>query len=473
MMVRPEVTSSDGTTKLYAKLPHNSDIRARFGVNSTKSEFALQSNIARQNGKFRMGTMTKIRWSFLAFAVVAGILVAVLSRKPASPPSLPVTSPPIASSKVTPQIEATYGASVMLAPDGTLWSWGSKQHSQILDSDSSVPRQIGTNADWVQVACGFTTFALALKADGSLWGWGATNAGQLGQPSKVSSGVLRRIHDGQDWSVVRAGASHAIGLKRDGSLWGWGQNDKGQLGDGSTRNRFVPVLISNDCDWKQIDTGHFNSFGLKSNGTLWGWGLAVPSQSGNDLLIPTQIDLGTNWSAVSAGDYHVLGLKTDGTLWLRGQNASVAAPQFATNSAAGFIQIGVHSDWCEIFSGANNFYARKSNGSWWVGGQNDRGQLSVGHRQRVPAPTPLPFGFEPWAFDVGGSSSAILLGDGSLWTTGERMGAPKKTIPMKRFRDALNSVTKAIGLGRVFDTWELTSCDEAPAKIWSFPESPR
>src|SRR6185503_12348320 len=145
-----------------------------------------------------MGTMTKIRWSFLAFAVVALVLIAVLSRNPAvaPSPSLPIRSPGIPQSKVKPQIAVTYGSAVMLAPDGTLWSWGSKQHSQIIGSDSSVPRQIGTNADWVQIACGFSTFALALKADGSLWGWGATNAGQLGQPSKVSSGVLRRIHDG-------------------------------------------------------------------------------------------------------------------------------------------------------------------------------------------------------------------------------------------------------------------------------------
>ena len=34
-------------------------------------------------------------------------------------------------------------------------------------------------------------------------------------------------------------------------------------------------------------------------------------------------------------------------------------------------------------------------------------------------------------------------------------------------------VTKAIGVGRVFDTWEQTPCDEAPAKIWSFPEPAR
>jgi alpha-tubulin suppressor-like RCC1 family protein len=417
--------------------------------------------------------MLRIRWVFVGFAVLVLVLVIVLSREPPPPPTFPTSSPAIAQAKVKPQIEVTYGAAVMLAPDGTLWSWGSKRHTTIVGTDTPVPRQIGTNTDWVQIACGYATFTLALKADGSLWGWGATNAGQLGAPTKVAVGALRRIDDTRDWAVVRAGASHAIALKRDGSLWAWGQNDKGQLGDGTTINRFAPTLISNDRDWKQIDVGHFNSFGVKSNGSLWGWGLAVPSQSGNDLPVPTQIEPATNWSAISAGDYHLIGLKTDGTLWMRGQNAQVAAPQFATNTTPNFIQVGNDTDWHEIFSGANNFYARKTNGSWWVCGQNDSGQLSVGYRQRVAAPRPLPFGFEPWAFDLGGSSAAILLGDGSLWTSGERMGAPKKAIPFKRLRDAANSITKAIGLGVVFDTWEQTVCDEKPMKIWSLPDSSR
>ena len=247
--------------------------------------------------------MTRIRWSFLAFAVVAVVLIAVLSRNPAvaPSPSLPVRSPGIPQSKVKLQIAVTYGSAVMLAPDGTLWTWGGKRHSQLPNAESPVPRRLGTNSDWVQIACGFTTFALALKADGSLWGWGATNAGQLGSSSKVSSGVLRRVHDGQDWAAVRAGASHAFALKRDGSLWGWGQNDKGQVGDGTTSNKFAPTLISDDRDWKQIDAGHFNSFGLKSNGTLWGWGLAVPSQSGKHLLVQLRliaIQIGTRFRRV-------------------------------------------------------------------------------------------------------------------------------------------------------------------------------
>jgi alpha-tubulin suppressor-like RCC1 family protein len=242
------------------------------------------------------------------------------------------------------------------------------------------------------------------------------------------------------------------------------------VGDGSTSNKFEPTLVSHDRDWKQIDAGHFNSFGLKSNGTLWVWGLAVPSQGGTHLLVPTQVDLATNWAGISAGDYHVAGLRTDGTLWLRGQNAHIAASESVTKSVPEFLQVGSGSDWREIFSGANNFYARKTNGTWWVCGQNGDGALGVGHRQSVPAPAPLPFGFEPWAFDVGGTSAAILLGDGSLWTCGERMGAPKKTIPFKRVRDLANRLTKAMGVGNAFRTWEQTPCDEKPAKIWSLPK---
>jgi len=342
-------------------------------------------------------TMTRTRWTILAFVLVAPVLALILSRRTPPPPTaFPARSPSIPEAKVKPQLEVTYGAAILLAPDGTLWSWGTKQNTSIVSADTPIPRQIGTNADWVQIACGFTSFALALKADGSLWGWGVTGAGQLGTPSKSGTMGLSQVGTSFDWALVRAGASHAVALKRDGSLWAWGQNDKGQVGDGTISNKFAPTLINNDRDWKQIDCGHFNSFGVKSNGTLWGWGLAVPSQSGNDLLVPTQIDGATNWSAISAGDYHLLALKSDGTLWLRGQNAHVTAETFATNSAPGFIQIGSDTDWREIFSGANNFYARKSDGSWRVCGQNHSGQLGIGHRQRgtttFVSPQPLSHG---------------------------------------------------------------------------------
>jgi alpha-tubulin suppressor-like RCC1 family protein len=411
--------------------------------------------------------MTKA--AVLCFLIVAALLVFFLSRKPPPPPRLPAHSPPIPAAKVRPQIEVTYSVAILLAPDGTIWSWGSKQNTSILPNDAAAPRQIGTNSDWVQIACGYTSFALALKSDGSLWGWGSSGAGQIGTPPKSAKGNVCQISTSFDWAVARAGASHALALKRDGSLWGWGQNDKGQVGDGTRSNKFSPTLISQDRDWKQIDCGHFNSFGLKSNGTLWGWGLAVPSQSGNDLLVPTPLDDGTNWSAISAGDYHLLARKNDGTLWLRGQNASLMAGKFAANSGAQFSQVGGDTNWGEIFSGANNFYARKNDGSWWVCGQNHCGQLGVGHRGSLSAPVCLAVKFEPWAFDAGGSSCAILLGDGSLWTSGERMGGRKKAIRFKGPRDVANRVTRAMGLGPIFDSWELTPCDEAPAKVWSVP----
>src|SRR5688572_25264033 len=126
----------------------------------------------------------KIRWALLAFVVIAAVLVVFLSREPPTPPILSATSPPIPPSKVKPQLEVTYFAAVMLAPDGTLWKWGSRVPTAILPADSPVPQQIGTNSDWVQIACGYMTFVLALKADGSLWGWGRGASGQLAAKPK-------------------------------------------------------------------------------------------------------------------------------------------------------------------------------------------------------------------------------------------------------------------------------------------------
>ena len=68
--------------------------------------------------KIRIRTMTKIRWTVLGFMIVAA-LVFVLSRKPPPPSPLSAHSPAIPPAKVKPQLEVTYGAAILLAPDAS------------------------------------------------------------------------------------------------------------------------------------------------------------------------------------------------------------------------------------------------------------------------------------------------------------------------------------------------------------------
>jgi len=127
-------------------------------------------------------------------------------------------------------------------------------------------------------------------------------------------------------------------------------------------------------------------------------------------------------------------------------------------------QIGVENDWREIHGGGHNFVARKRDGSWWAAGYNGWGQLGLGNTDHVKMDEPreLPFEFEPWAFCVGGSTTTLLTGDGTLWTWGQQLGAPYRPPKARFLKHALNRT----GLSH-FETNDTPRFNLAPKKLWT------
>jgi len=330
-------------------------------------------------------------------------------------PEIPAGKP-LPAGKVRPQLVNVGDTAVLLAPDGSLWAWGGTYLSNVCVCPEPVllpvPRRIGSDSDWKQVAAGGAWFTAALKNDGSLWAWGCNGDGAVGQPNLTNHfGLPTRIGAETHWTNLCAGPYHSLALKQDGSLWAWGYNNFGQLGDGTGTSRSVPTRIGAEQDWRMTAAAIFNSFALKRNGTLWGWG-----HGRNDSAVaPRQIGLDTNWLAVSAYDRTVLALKTDGTLWRAGLDAY--DPDFT--------EIGGDRDWTEIEAGPGAFFARKRDGSGWA--CVDR-RPRRGPAPSSPAPMPLPLGFEPWAFAPGSVTTLLLGEDGKLWTWGTRLGLAKSTV---------------------------------------------
>lgn len=95
------------------------------------------------------------------------------------------------------------------------------------------------------------THGLVLASDGSLWSWGSDFFGWpvLGLGEVKNARCLRRIGRGADWVSIAAGENHNLAIKSDGSLWAWGQNLCGELGDGSRaswQNKPVRSAPGND-----------------------------------------------------------------------------------------------------------------------------------------------------------------------------------------------------------------------------------
>jgi len=322
---------------------------------------------------------------------------------------------------------------LILAPDGSLWSWGGEDRGFPvlgLGKMNLTPNlvRIGSETNWVFVSAG-DAHNLALKSDGTIWAWGANFRGQLGDGrygGKLSNGTFNMEHlpvhtvAGTDWVRVQAGYTTGYALKRDGTLWAWGLNNFGQLGIGSWTDSPKAVQVGTATNWAKIRSRGVSAAGIQSDGSLWIWG-GSPSlgnttpQSSQNLLVPVRFTSDTNWVDVAVAFNLWLAVKSDGTLWAWGRDAhpfTGASPDACETPT----QVGHETDWQSIRSSSGGGYdlLRKRDGTFWI--------MDASHEDR-----PVKFskvGLPPniVAWDAGGGAVAAITRDGEVWTCGTVLG---------------------------------------------------
>jgi alpha-tubulin suppressor-like RCC1 family protein len=266
--------------------------------------------------------------------------------------------------KGTPAISLGGRHGLILASDGSLWSWGSDAHDTLrpvlgLGNVTAQTRlcRIGHETNWVSISAG-ASHNVAIKSDGTLWAWGANFLGQFGVGT---TGILNRkaresnipvaAAPGHDWKQAVAGGIHTLAIKQDGTLWAWGANWAGSLGTGTTSNSAVPLQVGSATNWIKVWAGSLESVGQQSDGSLWYWGdNPDPAflQGIGQVLVPTRISPDTNWVDVGFGVNTVFAIKADGTLWTWGRNAHVYSD--AQNPSLDTVptRVGTNSDWASI-----------------------------------------------------------------------------------------------------------------------------
>lgn len=285
----------------------------------------------------------------------------------------------------TPTVAVGDTHGVILAGDGSLWTWGDCEHGwHVLGLGTNVLtqptlRRIGNDTNWVNVAVGGST-TLALKADGSIWGWGENFNGQLGNGSGTRDYATPvRAAPGNDWKQVACGASHGLALKRDGSLWSWGNDWAGQLGHGTTNSSRTPAQVGASTNWTRIWANLIQNVAQQKDGTLWFWGWDYSgSEKGSSISLPTRVSADTNWVDVGMGEWMVFAIKSDGTLWTWGRRAHVYSNATNTNQDSAPVQVGHDTDWrsCAQF-GAPCPLFMKRDGSLWCLDARDEGGVTV------------------------------------------------------------------------------------------------
>ncbi len=325
------------------------------------------------------------------------------------------------------QVSSGYRHKAAIKTDGTLWTWGNN-YSKLGDNTStSKTTPVTTFAggtNWKQVACGQNHVA-AIKTDGTLWTWGQNINGELGDNTtgNLKYTPVTTFAGGTNWKQVSSGY-HTAAIKTDGTLWTWGSNNNGQLGNNTTTQRNTPVTtFAGGSNWKQVDCGVRHTAAIKTDGTLWTWGWNIFAQLGNNTT--TQINTpittfvgGANWKQVSCGILHTAAIKTDGTLWTWGSNIS---GELGDNTTIG------RSTPVTTFAGGTNWKqvdcgdltaAIKTDGTIWTWGSNQYGQLLVPTLRTRSTPITTFAGGTNWKQVDCGYHTAAIKTDGTLWTWG-------------------------------------------------------
>ncbi len=316
------------------------------------------------------------------------------------------------------------GASTVvgLKEDNTIWKWGYIGSSQY---DVNEPVQIGNDSDWSKLSTGYF-HTLAIKADGTLWAWGQSFFGQLGIPYNPNNDLSlpTQVGTDSDWVDISAGSTHSCAIKSNGTLWAWGYNDFGQLGDGTWVQKNLPTQIGNDTDWKKVETSSRTTIAIKVNNTLWGWGQNNAGQlgNGNYLSVNSPVQIGGNssdWKSVRAGDGHCLALKNDNTLWAWGNNYYGNLGNGTNINENVPIQIGSSNNWKDIGLSAAHSIALKEDNTLWSWGANDDGQL--GDNTLISKNTPEQVGTEnDWdkIINYASGTSFCIKNNKTLWGFG-------------------------------------------------------
>ena len=293
---------------------------------------------------------------------------------------------------LTPMLSLGRSHGVVLAPDGTLWSWGAEDLGwPVLGRGSTnganfSPNlgRIGADQDWVQVSAG-QDHNLAVKSDGSIWAWGANYRGQLGNDSpgvsKTQTQPVRSV-EGHDWKRVEAGSVCSYALKTNGTLWAWGLNNFSQLGIGSWVDSSSPVQVGTASNWVVVRAGGVSAGGIQSDGSLWIWGGSpalgnTTPQNRENLLVPTRVSSGTNWVDVAVTFRLWAAIQADGTLWVWGLDA----PQYTgAAEATGEVptSLGSDRDWQSVSASTGHLLLRKRDGSWWLMTPSGPGRSGAG-----------------------------------------------------------------------------------------------
>lgn len=287
--------------------------------------------------------------------------------------------------------------SVVVKPDGTVWTFGENNFGQLGDgttTDRTTPVTVASLPSIVSVAAG-GDHTLALDASGIVWAWGRNNNGQLGDGTTSQRTAPVTVVGLPTIAAIAAGAQHSVALATDGTVWTWGLNSSGQLGDGTTTRSLQPLLVPGGLTATGIASGQSHTLAIKADGTLWGWGANSSGQLGaatpTQWTSPAQITGVANAVAAAGGNCHTAVLRSDGRVLTSGCNTWGQLGNNTTTSRSSMDLVLSLENVTAIRAQTTGNVALNTSGEVWSWGANLNGQVGNGltATQKLPVRTSI------------------------------------------------------------------------------------
>jgi alpha-tubulin suppressor-like RCC1 family protein len=288
---------------------------------------------------------------------------------------------------------------------GVLSCWGSNASAQLGLGDNAqrrTPQQVGSDADWFDVAAG-DRHSCGLRAPGKLYCWGDNSHGQLGTGGTRSRSVPVRVGRLDDYSAIACGGDNCCARRGGGELLCWGANANGNVGVGAASTLVnSPTRIAADATFTQVCVAAAHSCAIRSDGALFCWGHNGAGELGlgssrADRTQPTRVGTATDWSSVALGRTHSCGIRNGELLcWGGNDHAQVGMGREGPDGVPLVIdqpaRVVTTFDWVEVAAGGDESCARETGLGMPVQcwGRGDSGQLGTGIKDVSDMPQPVP-----------------------------------------------------------------------------------
>jgi alpha-tubulin suppressor-like RCC1 family protein len=246
------------------------------------------------------------------------------------------------------QVAAGHSISLLLADDGSVFSFGRNIYGQLGQGTMGDPVNVATPIDSsnlgsrkvTQVAAG-DRYGLLLADDGSVFSFGDNLDGRTGLGittgnTPVPTPIDATNFGGRKITQVAAGDLHSLLLADDGSVFSFGSNSSGQLGQGTSGGSTsiaAPINAANLGGRKitQVAAGGVHSLLLAEDGSAFAFGsagsgvLGIGLPPGPTVASAMPINMtnlgGLKATQISAGSQHSLMLAENGRVFAFGNNS--------------------------------------------------------------------------------------------------------------------------------------------------------